>query len=128
MRKIFEYDFDESKRKITISTIVFIIAFIYVVTTHDMNDGGSLWAHIVAAGLFGFLIGGFPYGWKLARAIMRPHYNEFTDEYYYPGGIQGIVILFPIGFTLGLFVGGILFAIDIIRTILYLVINRYKTQ
>ncbi|TAH73708.1 MAG: hypothetical protein EWM47_02580 [Anaerolineaceae bacterium] len=128
MRKFLEYDFNESKKRIIISTIIFIIAVIFTATTADLNKDYPLLAKIAAICVFGLLIGGFPYGWKLARAIIRPTYNEFTDEYYYIGGVRGMVIIFPIGITLGLFVGGILFSIDILRTIIYLIINKYKNR
>lgn len=116
MKDFFRFDYEMSKRRLIPASVIFVIVAIWAAFAVDKNaDFLTIVAAVVA---FGLMIGGLVYTWRIVSSIMKPSVDE-NGNTYEAGGVNGMIMRFGLAMTLGIVLGGFLFAIDIIRTISY---------
>ena len=124
MRGFLRYDYGVSKKRIIPASVIFIIACIWAFFTGVTQNVDFITATIGLIGI-GLMVGGLLYSWRVAAGIMKPGgYNEYTKETFYYGGASGASLQFALGIVLGCMLGGILFAIDILSTIIYIIYSK----
>ncbi|SEW31772.1 hypothetical protein [[Clostridium] fimetarium] len=124
MRDFLRYDYEVSKKRLIPAFVIFIIAVLYSLFTGVAQNIDFFSATLGLIGI-GLLVGGLIYSWRVAAGIMKPGgYNEYTNETFYYGGISGAALQFGLGIVLGCMLGGILFAIDILRTIIFIIYSK----
>lgn len=129
MKNFFKLDSNLRKKRLIRSAIIFPIAAVILVICNDKGISFSL-DYFLALFIVSTMVSGFPYGWNICRNIIRGSYiyDDVTGNYYPDNRLMTIVMLYPLAFTVGLFVGGISLVIDFLMFLLPTIYEKFTNK